>query len=110
MDLDQGAIKGLIIGVGGTAAVKAIGAIQFKLQNCLRGKGALIWTEHNMAYVPSLPVNLLSVSRCRQRGLEYDYKERAVVDIHSQRNVAPIEIRGGVYCFVTTGESLGTLD
>ena len=64
-----------------------------------------------MAYVPSMPVNLMSVSKCRKRGLEYAYKSNTIVNTRNRdESVAPVEIKGGVYCFVTTGGSPGTAE
>ncbi|MBE3041488.1 GAG-pre-integrase domain-containing protein [Candidatus Bathyarchaeota archaeon] len=108
VDIDKGAVKGSMMGVGGTASVKAVGTVQFKVQK--RGQPTL-WTKRNVAYVPSLPLNLLSVSCCSQRGLQYDYKGQAVVDTyHRNRRVASIEIKGGLYCLITTGEAPGTVE
>ena len=110
IDVDDEAVKGEITGVGGATAIKAVGTVQFKTKNCENPTGPpSVWTEHKVVYVPSLPVNLMSPSRCRKRGLEWDYRTGNIINTRNKhQSVAKTEIRGGVFCFVTTGGSPGT--
>ena len=92
-ELDTSTQEGTLTGIGGTVAWEGTGTVQFHAVDPDDRSKKVLWTVRNVKYMPSLPINLISAGIYQQRGYDYDFRTRSIVNSKDGFRIAGITWR-----------------